>query len=73
MKKLFDVPGSYKEHITKFDIMDGFLVFSVGYNSNIFCGYGDFRYNCTICFSIANHYYWWRNKCVFCGFGSFMS
>ena len=29
MKKLFDVPGSYKEHITKFDIMDSFLALGV--------------------------------------------
>lgn len=29
MKKLFDVPDSYKEHITKFDSSDGFLALGI--------------------------------------------
>lgn len=29
MKKLFDVPDSYKEHITKFDSSDGFLTLGI--------------------------------------------
>ena len=40
------------------------MAFSVGDNSNIFCCYDYFWYNCTIYFSIANHYYRWRNQCV---------
>lgn len=33
-------------------------------DENIFCCYDYFWYNCTIYFSIANHYYRWRNQCV---------
>ena len=29
MKKLFDVPDSYKEYITKFDSSDGFLALGI--------------------------------------------
>lgn len=29
MKRLFDVPDSYKEHITKFDSSDGFLALGI--------------------------------------------
>ena len=29
MKKLFDVPDSYKEHITKYDSSDGFLALGI--------------------------------------------
>ena len=61
MKKLFDVPDSYKEHITKYDSSDGFLAlgiivtyFVVMTISGVIVQY----------FSIANHYYRWRNQCV---------
>lgn len=61
MKKLFDVPDSYKEHITKFDSSDGFLAlgiivtyFVVMTISGIIVQY----------ISQMHHYYRWRNQCV---------
>ena len=70
-EKVFGIPNSYKERVTKFDKTDAFLALAiiVAY----FAVMAFFGLIVPVCFAITNHYYRRRNKCTLCGFGSFTS